>query len=76
MWNYLGSDEQIVIISSLFWERGSLAKSQIDLRSFGHIDLSGNAIDCNSLWSYLMRMELPEGLYHGYPVLDGASSNH
>lgn len=31
-----------------FWERGTLAESQIDLRSVVHIGANGNTVSCNS----------------------------
>ena len=34
-----------------------------------------NAIDCDHLWPYLMKLELPRGLYHGNLVIVGIFSS-
>lgn len=77
---YRGCEQQIVAIRSFFFffflgERVTTSHRLIYLRSFVHIDVNGNAVGRNSLWSHLMRLEFPAGLYHGYPVMDGISSN-
>lgn len=70
-----GIDQWIVVVGYFCWERGTLAKSQIDLRSFVHVGASANAISCNSLWFYLMSLESLRDFYHGSLVTNDTSNS-